>query len=498
MTSIIGIAVAAVLLLLLLAGMWWTWKRPFIGLGLLVAGMAFHNIAVMALLRLGTPHSVVRAVQGWKEILLLLLAAIAVTAIWRARDRTATWGPLLPSDVVAIGFAAVCFVYFLIPSSVLGTDAGIAQRLVGLRTLMLIPLLYFIGRVITARDDSDRLSVVRLCVAAGAVVTVFGLFELFFVPTSTWLAWGVNQYTAFLGFTYHGPLGLPENFFITLPDGTLVRRMVSTYVSPLGIAYTGLVLIPLGLAAMDRRVSQRTATLVAIGIGLITLGIALSITRLALIAAVGEAIVLAYFLRRVWIAALVPLIVVAGIAAFLPNASLTPMVNQDLQPASHGHLSWTAPGSDSSTQEHSDYLKTDLLVDLQHPLGLGTGGSTIRYGKLVGTGESAVLGMFGDLGLLGGLLYIALYLLTIRQGFRALTLSRAATLEDVLPLTAFVAGLALIPISFTSDVWGDLSVTLPFWWAAGASATLCAQRARRTKRAPEAVRRARWSRPVVG
>ena len=498
MTSIAGIAISAVLLLLLIAGMWWTSKRPFVGLGLLVAGMAFHNIVVMALLRLGTPHAVVRAVQGWKEVLLLLLAVIAVAAIWRARDHTAQWGPLLPSDVIAAGFAAVCFVYFLIPSSILGTDAGMAQRLVGLRTLILIPLLYLIGRVVTARDDSDRLTVVRLCVAAGAVVTLFGLFELFFVPTATWLAWGVNGYTAFLGFTYHGPSGLPENFFITLPDGTLVRRMVSTYVSPLGIAYTGLVLVPLGLAAMDRRVSQRTATLVAIGIGLITLGVALSITRLALVAAVGEAIVLAYFLRRVWIAALVPLLVVAGIAAFLPYASVTPMVNQDLQPVTSGHLSWTTPGNDSSTQEHGDYLKNDLLVDLQHPLGLGTGASTIRYGKLVGTGESAVLGMFGDLGLAGGLLYVALYLLTIWQGFRALSLSRAATLEDVLPLTAFVAGLALIPISLTSDVWGDLSVTLPFWWAAGASATLCAQRARRTKRAPEAVRRARWTRPVVG
>jgi hypothetical protein len=508
-TELIGIALSALLLLLLLAGMWWTWNRPFVGLGLLVAGMAFHNLVVMALLRLGTPHVVVRAVQGWKEVLLLLLAAIAVAAVYREhssarerslareRGRAAPWGPIVPSDVIAMGFAAVCVIYFLIPSSVLGSDAGLAQRLVGLRTLILIPVLYFIGRIVMARNDSDRLTVVQLCIGAGAVVTLFGLFELFFIPTRTWLDWGLNQYTAFLGFKYHGPYGMPENFFITLPDGTLVRRMVSTYVSPLGIAYTGLVLIPLGLAAMDRRVSQRTAMLIACGIGLVMLGIALSITRLALVAAAIEVIVMAYFLRRVWIAALVPLLVLAGIAAFIPYASVTPMLNQSLGPA-HSSGSWTTPGSDSSSQEHSGYLRNDILVDLQHPLGLGTGASTIRYGKLIGTGESAVLGMFGDLGVIGGFLYLALYLLTIWQGFRALSLSRAATLEDVLPLTAFVAGLALVPISFTSDLWGDLSVTLPFWWAAGASATLCAQRARRTKRAPEAVRRARWTRPVVG
>src|SRR5579862_8836298 len=117
-TELLGIAVSAALLCALLAGMWWTWKRPFVGLGLLVAGMAFHNIVVMALLRLGTPLIVVRAVQGWKEVLLLLLAAIAVGAIWAQRGRAA-WGPLMPSDVVAMGFSAVCFVYFLIPASVL-------------------------------------------------------------------------------------------------------------------------------------------------------------------------------------------------------------------------------------------------------------------------------------------------------------------------------------------------------------------------------------------
>jgi hypothetical protein len=41
-----------------------------------------------------------------------------------------------------------------------------------------------------------------------------------------------------------------------------------------------------------------------------------------------------------------------------------------------------------------------------------------------------------------------------------------------LPLVAAVGGLALIPITLTSDVWGDLSVTFLFWWAAGYSATV--------------------------
>ncbi len=496
-TELIGIAVSAALLCGLLAAIWLTWRRPFLGLGLLVGGMAFHNFVVMGLLRLGTPLLVVRAVQAWKEVLLVVLVAIAVAALYRARHAP-PWGRLIPTDLIAIAFALVCVVYFLIPPSLLGGDAGLAQRLVGLRTLILIPLLYFIGRAINAGDDRDRLVVVQICIAAGAVVTLFGLVELFFVPTRAWLDWGVNQYTSFLGFKYGGPKGLPENFFITMPDGTYVRRMVSTYVSPLGIAYTGLILAPLGLAAMDRRVSQRTAVVIAVGVSLVLLGVALSITRLALISVAAETIVLGFLLRRVWIAALAPLLIVAGIAAFLPSASITPRVDGDLQPVTSTHAPAWAPGADSSTQEHSGSLTSDWAVDVQHPLGLGTGGSTKRYGKLAGTGESAILGMFGDLGVVGGGLYLALFLMSIWQGFRALTLSRAASLEDMLPLVAFVGGLALIPISLTSDVWGDLSVTYPFWWAAGASATLCAQRARRTRRAAAPTGAARWTRPIAG
>jgi hypothetical protein len=34
-----------------------------------------------------------------------------------------------------------------------------------------------------------------------------------------------------------------------------------------------------------------------------------------------------------------------------------------------------------------------------------------------------------------------------------------------------------VPITLTSDLWADLSVTFLFWWAAGASAALAARAA---------------------
>jgi hypothetical protein len=467
--SALGAALAVGLVVLTGAGAWLAWRRPFLGVGLLVGGMAFHSFALMWLLHLGTPMPLVRVFQAWKEIVLVVLAAGVGLRVWRSRQ----FDPrgLIAMDWVAVAFAAVAVIYVLLPSSVFHSGINLSQRLVGFRVAILIPLLYFLGRGVTAGGDRERLAVVWIMLGSAAAVTLFGIYELFLVPTRTWLDWGVNSYTSFLGFTYHGPAGLPENFFLTLPDGTLVRRMVSTYISPLGIAYTGVLLFPLGVAVIDRRVPQQTARWMAMLTTLLIVGVVLSITRLALIALVGEAVLLCLVLRRVWIAGLVPVLLLAALVAIFPYTTIAPAVDRNLGVV-HGVGFQLGLSNDSSTREHYAFLVEDLKFDLHHPLGLGTGASTIRYGKLVGTGESAVLGMFGDLGVVGGGLYLALYFLAIWNGWRGLRLSRRGSLEETLPLVAMVGGLGLFPITMTSDVWGDLSVTFLFWWAAGAAATL--------------------------
>lgn len=469
MSSMFGAALAIGLLGVVATGVVVSWRQPFIGIGLLVAGMAFHSFVLMGLIHLGTPWVLIRLAQAWKELVLFVLVVAVARSIWLARGDEVTG--LIAMDWIAIAFAAVVTVYFGMPSSILHSGANLSQRLVGFRIAILIPLVYLLGRRLSARNDHQRMLVVWLILGSAAAVTLFGIFELFLIPTRVWLDWGINQYTAFLGFKYQGPAGLPENFFLTLPNGTLVRRMVSTYISPLGIAYTALLVFPMAVAVMDRRVSQQTARWIALLTTLLILGVVLSITRLALIALAGEGVLLLFILRRAWIASLVPVLVTAGLVAVFPYTSIAPAVDRNLGVVDRVGRAWAFSG-DSSTREHYGYLIQDLKFDVHHPLGLGTGASTVRYGEPVGTGESAVLGMFGDLGLIGGGLYVALYLLALWSGWRALRLTRRASLEETMPLIAFVGGLGLLPITMTSDVWGDLSVTFLFWWAAGASATL--------------------------
>src|SRR5205823_7458968 len=219
----------------------------------------------------------------------------------------------------------------------------------------------FLGRVVMARSDSDRMTVAMLCLGAASVVAVFGVIELFLVPTRMWLDWGVNQLSSFMGFKYNGPQGLPENFFITISDNVYVRRMVSTYVSPLGIAYTGILLVPLAAGVIVLRPGSRASKFAAVALALLILAVALSVTRLALFGIIGELLLLAVLLRKAWLIALVPVVIIAGVAALTPHASFAPVVDGSLNPLPHANA-WTIPGNDSSGREHYDYLRSDLAV----------------------------------------------------------------------------------------------------------------------------------------
>src|SRR5439155_17911906 len=314
MLSVAGDALAVLLIGVVLGLGWMTWRRPFIGLGLLVSGLAFHNLVIMVLLQLGTSHILVRAVQVWKEAILALLLAIALVRLWHAYQERGL--PHLTSmDWLAVAFTVIVVAYLLIPNEVQGGHAGLNQRLAAFRLAALMPLLYAFGRTFRPANDRERSAIAWLIVGAGAIVGAFGMIELFLVPTRDWLGWGVNQFSAWLGFHYGGPQGLPDNFFQTMAPDAYLRRMVSTYISPLGIAYTGLLVFPLAvvlLDAGDRRRERRV--LAAIVLALVLAGILLSVTRLALFALVGEAVLMATFMRRWWLNALLVLVLIGVVA----------------------------------------------------------------------------------------------------------------------------------------------------------------------------------------
>jgi hypothetical protein len=129
---------------------------------------------------------------------------------------------------------------------------------------------------------------------------------------------------------------------------------------------------------------------------------------------------------------------------------------------------------DSSVSEHSATLAFDIQYVLQHPLGTGVGTSIHRFGTGQGIGESAYFDVFGETGFIGGLVYTVAYAAIILYGVRALLRNRDDPLVAALPMVSLVGGLALLPITLTSDVWSDPSVTFLLWWSAGYTVALAA------------------------
>lgn len=442
---------------------------PFRALGILVAGMAFHNIVLMFLLRLSTPPALIRIVQAWKEGILLLLLALAVRIAldaWRAGRRPR----LVFLDWAMVAFTMVVIVYTLIPSSWFGVPVTLSQRLLAVRLDLLLPLLYAFGRLFWTERRQDLTWVAAAIAGSAAVVGLVAVIELWLVPTSVWLAIGVNQLSSWLGFSYHGPKGLPENFFQSTVEGPLLRRAVSTYVSPLGIAYSGLVVVPLAIAWASQRAGRG---LLRLGLlALVAIGVLFSLTRLALGLMAVEFGLLALLVRRVWLFVATGLVAAGALLMLYAYPQVGPLITATLTPLHHTVRLHILSGGDPSLREHVGQLGYDLEYVRLHPLGTGLGSAVHRFGPSLGPGESAIFDIFGELGVIGGSLYLPTYFLMILAGMRAYLAVRRDVLLSALPLVAAIGGLALIPITLTSDVWGDLSVTFLFWWAAGTSVSL--------------------------
>ena len=152
----------------------------------------------------------------------------------------------------------------MIPQSALGGHAGAKAIAYGLRHDLVFVVAYFLGRSLPLDVRRTR----WVIAGAAAAVAAWGLVEVYAVPIEWWRHSGaVGYFHHELGYDYHGPAGLPENFAFNTSDG-LFRRLVSTFVSPLATAYM-LVIALLLLATVRRARPIAIALAVVCGAGLL-------------------------------------------------------------------------------------------------------------------------------------------------------------------------------------------------------------------------------------
>lgn len=455
----VELVVYAVLLAVAAAAVW---RRPVAALYVFVVGLAIHNAVMAALYEAGVRGSTLTAIAAWKEILLAVALARVIRDALRARRL-----PFRPGvvDWLALAYAVLVVVYAIVPQSALG--GGADRHAVGLAAKHdLVPVgAFFLGRSLdVGRAELRRLAWTLLGTAA--FVATLGLVDVYAVPIGWWRTNGVVDYFhKQLGYDYHGTgenpkvAGLPENFiYNTGSEQHFLRRLVSTFLSPLAAGY----LMVVALLLLPRR-------RISIALGAVAFaGLLFTFSRSSLVALAGGLVVLALAARDwrpVVLAAVVAAVAVGWAHAFPKIGPTGTWTKADLVYQQANAHATTGPTSgnalsenEPSLHEHWAELKEGIHTVIHHPQGFGLGnvGQTAsRTGTPIKAGESNYTEMGAELGILGALLWIAWGLAVLGGLWRARSVRMAA---------AFAAVLAL---AIQTDVIGDPWVAYVVWALAG-------------------------------
>ena len=423
-------------------------------------GLALHNVAMAQLWELGVRGTTLDVVAAWKEA--VLLVALLVVA-WHVRHKPA----VNAADALAASYAIVIAVYWLIPQDVLGGEATARGELLALRHHLFPVAAYALGRFSAfAWEERGRLG--GLIALSAVVVAVVGLLDLAFVSLQAWRESGVpGWYREQLGLDYEGLSGLPENWvYNTGDEENPIRRLVSTFLSPLASAYA----LVVALIYVLSRPFRWWWGLLAV---LLYVALLYTHTRAALGALAFGLVLLALAQRRILPAVLALASVVAG-ALFLaaypsigPTTSYTPeelvwlRANARQEGPTGGRF--PSPAEDASTESHWQNLRDGVRLVIEHPQGHGLGNSGVvakRTDVEILAGESTYTELGVDAGIAGVVAFV-LWSLAILLGLwrREAWLFAAFATVLVLGLQTDVIGIHWL--AFTVWLGAGLALGLP-------------------------------------
>jgi hypothetical protein len=382
-----------------------------------ILALPFHNLVMAELWDVGVRDLALDVISAWKEVLLAVALGVVV---WRSRGlpfkATAT-------DWLALAYAAIVLLYALIPQDWLGGDASARGIVLGLRHELTPVAAYFLGRAITL-SHLDRRRVGWAVLGVAGVVAAWGLIDIYTISLQTWRDSGVpGWYREQLGLDYgRGLSGLPENFVYNPGDERPLRRLVSTFLSPLATAY--LLMVALLLASTWGRTRWLPALTALLAAGLL-----FTYSRTTIAALAVGLVALAYGLRQWWPVAAAAIFVAAAfffVRAYPDIAPETTFTPAELQVQRAGGAKEETSGDpfgrdESSVDSHWDSLREGVKTVAEHPQGYGLGNAGVtakRTGREIKAGESTYTELGVDIGLLGMLAFIAWNIALLRVVLR--------------------------------------------------------------------------------
>jgi hypothetical protein len=405
-----------------------TGRVPRIALVVLAIGLALHNLAMSLLWQAGVRGGALDVVAAWKEAVLVVAFVAAVAAV-------GSMPQLLWADRLALAYGALVVLYWALPQSWLGGSATAKGELYALRHHLLPLGAYALGRLVTLDRAWWRRIGVTI-VAVGCGLAAWGLVDVYLVPLQWWRDSGVpDWFHEQLGLTYRCLSYLPENWILNPDEESPVRRLVSTFLSPLATAYMLVVACLLLAAVRPRRWTVAAAALAYAGL-------LWTHTRAAFIALPAGLLVLAALRRSGPLAGLAAGSVVASVVFVAVFPTIGPQTSYTASEllclrenaAVEGEASDDPfSAGESSTSSHLTALRDGIRTVARHPWGYGLGNSGVsasRTGVEVKAGESSYTELGVDAGVLG-LAAFAGWLVALGLALRACSPWLAASVAAV-------------------------------------------------------------------
>ena len=399
-----------------------------VALVVLVVGLALHNLAMALLWQAGLRGGALDVAAAWKEAVLVVAFVAAVAAV-------GSMPRLLWADRLALAYGGLVVLYWVVPQSWLDGGATAKGELYALRHHLLPLGAYALGRLVTL-DRTWWRRIGLTIVGVGCGLAAWGLVDVYLVPLEWWRDSGVpDWFHDQLGLTYRCLSYLPENWILNTDEESPVRRLVSTFLSPLATAYTLVVTCLLLAAARPRRWTVAAAALAYAGL-------LWTHTRAAFIALPAGLLVLAALRRSPPLAGLAAGSVVASVVFVALFPTIGPQTSYTASEllclrenaAVEGEASDDPfSAGESSTSSHLTALRDGIRTVARHPWGYGLGSSGVsasRTGVEVKAGESSYTELGVDAGVLG-LAALVGWLVALAVALRARSAWLAASVAAV-------------------------------------------------------------------
>lgn len=383
------------------------------------------------------------AVKAWKEVLLALLAIVAIVLISRRK----VWTKLLHSPAILLSLLLID-VHLLMAVLLFDTaTATVAGLMIDLRFIVMFMLTYVL---VLLRPQAFR-RLLQAAAAGAAVVLGFGLLQITVLPDDVLSGLGYSKETI--------------TPYITIDRNPDFVRINSTLRGPNPLGALAVVYMTLVLAWVARRYATASVRrrVVAVATGLASVAVLFaSYSRSAYLAAVVG-------VGTVLVAARRPtkrVLLIAGGSAVAVVAGLLMVSSSDWFSNVVLHEDPESTVEAKSNSDHAASLLTGAERLLRQPFGAGigsTGSATLRDDTTDNDFivENYYFFVAHESGWIGLITFVALFVVVLRQLYQR----RAGW--PALGLLGSGIGLGLIGLLL--PVWTDDTVALIWWGLAGAA-----------------------------